>query len=417
VLKLDKKLATTCAIGSALEWFDYTLYGTFATTLAKLFFPPDEPSLTWTYLIFAFGFFSRPLGGIIFGHIGDKVSRKTALIISILTMAIPTFITGLLPTFETIGIWAPILLTVIRLFQGIAIGGEFTGAMVYLVENAPSSKRGIFGCWSDFGSPCGVLIGLLTSGALTSYLSPEDFESFGWRIPFLFGVVIALFGAYLRYGIKDMGNAAVKPSKKNIIPLVETFKRHKKPITYVVFINAFGGCLFYILNTYLHNYFKISGMLTTRQALWLTSLVSAFTTIAIPFGGVLSDKFGRKKVMIASACISLACIYPAFAALNIERLHIHMFFEIVFGICNGLFWGGRAAFYAETFPYSLRYTAVALAFGISHSLFAGTTPFVLEVLVSESGTCYSIGGYIAILAILAVWSLHKLKDRTAKKLL
>ncbi|MDR0630539.1 MAG: MFS transporter [Holosporales bacterium] len=411
---MNKKLMTACAIGSALEWFDYTLYGTFATTLAKLFFPSENESssLLWTYLIFAFGFFSRPIGGVIFGHIGDRVSRKTALMISIFTMSFPTFVTGLLPTFKSIGIWAPLLLSLIRLLQGIAIGGEFTGAMVYLVENAPARRRGIFGCWSDFGCPCGVLLGLLVSGILTSCLSVEDFETFGWRIPFLFGIIIAFFGAYLRNGIEDTEN----PSKKNSIPLVETVKKHKKAILCVVFINAFGGCLFYILNTYLHNYFKMSGLLTTKQALWFTAIVSAFTTIAIPIGGILSDKFGRKKIMMVSLYLFIICSYPMFCTLNSESLYTHLFFEGIVGFSNGLFWGGRAAFYAETFPHHLRCTAVALAFGISHSLFAGSTPFVSEFLMSKTGTCYSIAGFIILLAILAILSLHKLEDRTAKEL-
>ncbi|MDR3031189.1 MAG: MFS transporter [Holosporales bacterium] len=414
---MNKKLIFACAIGSALEWFDYALYGTFAATLAKLFFPPSgSSSLMWTYLIFAFGFFSRPLGGIIFGHIGDKVSRKTALIISILTMAFPTFATGLLPTFQTIGIWAPILLAVIRLLQGIAIGGEFTGAMVYLVENSPAEKRGFFGCWSDFGSPFGVALGLLVSGILTSCLSVEDFESFGWRIPFLFGIVISLFGAYLRYGIADDEESSPKSTKDACLPIVETVKRYKKTITYIVFINAFGGSLFYMLVTYLHNYFKVFQMTTTKQALLVTSIVNAFITLAVPLGGILSDKFGRKKVMIICVVITLLCVYPAFYTLNVGLLYIHLFFEIVFGICLGVFWGGRAAFYTETFPYRLRCTAVAFAFGISHSVFAGTTPLVAEFLIEHTGSCYSLGCLIALFAILALYSLHKLEDRTAKNL-
>jgi MHS family proline/betaine transporter-like MFS transporter len=330
-------------------------------------------------------------------------------------IAIPTFVTGLLPTYESIGLLAPILLSIVLLLQGIAIGGEFTGAMVYLVENAPAERRGFLSCWSDFGSPCGVLLGLLVSGVLTSCFSPDDFESFGWRIPFLFGIVIAFCGAYLRNGVDNTKEESPKSSAP--FPVIEVIKKYKKTIAHVVFINAFGGCLFYVLNTYIHNYFKISGMLTTNQAIWFTSIVSILTTLSIPIGGFLSDRFGRKRIMVAPVIGFMLCVYPMFLTLEAGMVGLHLVCEGMVGICNGLFWGGRAAFYAETFPRNLRCTAVALAFGISHSIFAGTIPFLSEFLVRETGSCYSIGMFMTLLAILALYSLGKLEDRTAQPLL
>jgi MHS family proline/betaine transporter-like MFS transporter len=231
----------------------------------------------------------------------------------------------------------------------------------------------------------------------------------------LFGIVVAFFGAYLRYGIDD-SDSGTKPAKQPTTPLMETLAKHKKTITHIVFINAFGGCLFYILNTFLHNYFKISGLLSAGQSLCTTSIVSMFTTIAIPIGGLLSDKFGRKKIMLMSVYGFLLCIWPMFLTLKPHLMYTHLIFESIIGFCNGLFWGGRAAFYAETFPRHLRCTAVALAFGISHSLFAGTAPFISEFLVAQTGSCYSVGIFIVILAILAIYSLSKLEDRTAKEL-
>jgi MHS family proline/betaine transporter-like MFS transporter len=330
-------------------------------------------------------------------------------------IAIPTFATGLLPTYESIGILAPILLSIVRLLQGVAIGGEFTGAMVYLVENAPADRRGFFGCWSDFGSPCGVLLGLIVSGVLTSFFNLEDFEKFGWRIPFLSGIIIAFCGVYLRHGMDDEECGTAKHSAT--IPLVELIAKYKKEIIYIVFINAFGGCLFYVLNTYIHNYFKISGILTAKQAIWFTSIVSVLTTVSIPIGGLLSDKFGRKKVMVAAVIGFLACVYPMFLTLEMRMMYAHLILEGIVGLCNGLFWGGRAAFYSETFPRTLRCTAVAFAFGISHSVFAGTTPFISEFLMRTTGSCHSIGAFMVILSILALYSIGRLEDRTAQKLL
>ena len=419
-LKKEWKNVFACTVGSTLEWFDYTLYGTFATTLSKLFFPMDDDALSrmWIYLVFAIGFFSRPLGGLVFGHIGDKMGRKLTLIASIITMSVPTFLIGLLPTYQQIGVWAPTALVLIRLVQGIAIGGEFTGSMVYLVEQAPSNKRGFFGSWSDFGSPLGVLLGLFVSYLLISNMDTASFEEYGWRIPFLLSVVVAIFGAYLRFGIEE--TSSFKQSKKvatESTPIMETLRLHKKTVAYAVSICAYGGVTFYMLLTYLHNYLKISGVVTTEDASFFTTMANIFMTIAIPFGGMLSDKFGRKKTMMASIIIATLGIFPMFMTLSPEYKYFHLFFEILSGTCLGVFFGGRAAFYSETFPSHIRCTAVSLAFGISHPVFAGTTPLVSEFLMKVTGSCYSLAIMMTIFAICALISIACLQDRTGEELL
>lgn len=420
-LQKEWKNVLACTVGSTLEWFDYTLYGTFATTLSKLFFPTEDAATSrmWIYLIFAIGFFSRPFGGLLFGHIGDRLGRKSTLIASIITMSVPTFLIGLLPTFEQIGICAPILLILIRLVQGIAIGGEFTGSMVYLVEQAPSNKRGFFGSWSDFGSPLGVLLGLLVSYVLISNFDTQEFEEYGWRIPFLLSIVIATLGTYLRYKIDE--SKAFKKVENNTyskgFPIVETVTRHKKIVAYAVSICAYGGITFYMLLTYLHNYLKISGVTSTVKASLYTTSVNIFMTVAIPIGGILSDRFGRKKVMRVSIIIAMLGIFPMFLTLSPEYRFIHLFFEILSGICLGIFFGGRAAFYSETFPAHIRCTAVSLAFGISHPLFAGTTPLISEFLMKTTNSCYSLAIFMSIFGCFALYAIHKLEDRTGKELL
>lgn len=411
-----------CTVGGTLEWFDYTLYGTFATTLSKLFFPMDDSSLSrmWIYLVFAIGFFSRPIGGLIFGHIGDKLGRRSTLIASIITMSVPTFLIGLLPTFQQIGVWAPVSLICVRLFQGIAIGGEFTGSMVYLVERAPSNRRGFYGSWSDFGSPLGVLLGLLVSYVLMSAFPTEDFEAYGWRIPFLLSVVVAIFGAYLRYGIDETQNfQGIKKAqkKRDAIPIVETVKAHKKTVLCAIGIAAYGGVTFYTLLTYLHNYLKISDIMTAKEASAFTTLANIFMTLAIPCGGILSDKFGRKKVMMSSIIVAMIGIFPMFITLSPSLKYLHLFSEILSGTCLGIFFGGRAAFFSETFPTHIRCTAVSLAFGISHPVFAGTTPLVSEFLMKTTGNYYSLAIMMMIFACCALLAVSQLQDRTAQKLL
>lgn len=417
-LKRQVRNISACAIGSTLEWFDYTLYGTFATTLSKLFFPFNDQSISriWIYLIFALGFFSRPIGGLVLGHIGDELGRKLALILSIITMSVPTFLVGILPTFQQIGIWAPILLATIRFFQGIAIGGEFTGSMVYLVEQSPSNKRGFWGSWSDFGSPLGVLLGLFVSTILMYSLTPEQFETFGWRIPFLLSAVVAVFGAYLRFGI-DETQSFKKQTKKERPPIIETIKNHKETVLYAVSVAAYGGVTFYMLLTFLHNYLKISGIVSVQQASLYTMIVNIMITLAIPLGGYLSDIFSRKKIMLISVIVAIIDIFPTFVFLNFGWPVCHLIGETILGICLGLFFGGRAAFYAETFPARIRCTALALAFGISHSIFAGMTPLWSEILMKLTGSIYSLSLMMIIFAIFAILALCRLEDRTGKDLL
>ena len=197
----------------------------------------------------------------------------------------------------------------------------------------------------------------------------------------------------------------------------ETIRLHKKTVAYAVSICAYGGVTFYMLLTYLHNYLKISGVVTTEDASFFTTMANIFMTISIPFGGILSDKFGRKKTMMASIIVAMIGIFPMFMTLSPEYKYFHLFFEVLSGTCLGVFFGGRAAFYSETFPSHIRCTAVSLAFGISHPVFAGTTPLVSEFLMKVTGSYYSLAIMMTIFAICALISIACLQDRTGEKLL
>lgn len=417
------KNVLACTIGNTLEWFDYTLYGAFTTTLSELFFPFKDQSTSriWVYLVFALGFFSRPIGGLLLGHIGDKFGRKKTLIVSILTMAIPTFLIGVLPTYDQIGILAPTMLAIIRFFQGVAIGGEFTGSMAYLAEQAPAKKRGLYGSWSDFGSPLGVLLGFLSVTTLLATLTDDQFKVFGWRIPFLLSLLFAIFGTYLRFGIDETKDLEKEPARNQHTPIIETIKYHRRTVFYGVSLAAYGGVTFYMLLTFLHNYLKVSGIATQQEAAIFTIIANIFITITIPIGGFLSDKFTRKRVMLyciyAAIIVTPAMFYTLSFPGDLAMKYFHVFCEILLGITLGIFFGGRAAFYSEAFPTHLRCTALALAFGISHSCFAGTTPLISEILLKTTGTINSLSIMMFAFAISAIFSLYKLEDRTGKELL
>lgn len=420
VSKSKKKYSNVlaCSIGNTLEWFDYTLYGIFATTLSKVFFPSDDSfvSSIMIYVVFALGFVSRPIGGLILGYVADIIGRKRALLVSILLMTLPTFLLGILPTYNQIGVWAPILLTVIRLCQGIAIGGDFTGSMVYLVEQSPQNQRGFFGSWSDFGSPLGVLLGLFTGIILTSSMSVDDFESYGWRIPFILSLFIGSFGAYLRMNMQET-NSFVKNTKKEQMPITTIVKNYKSTTICAVAINAFGGVSFYLLLTFLHNYLKTKIDIPSSDAYLYTTMANIAMIVMIPIGGYLSDLVTRKTVMNISIIVGALASIPMFYTLQNGMIFEHVMLQVIFSGSIGSFFGGRAAFYAEAYPTKIRCSAISLAFGISHALFAGTTPLMAEYVVYKTSSVLSLCIPVIICSICALFALRTIEDRTGKELL
>lgn len=413
--KIHKILA--CLIGNTLEWFDYTLYGTFSTTLQKLFLPPScKSSQLIIYIIFALGFLSRPFGGVFLGHIGDKFGRKTTLLLSILLMSIPTFLLGILPTYNQIGISAVILLAAIRILQGIAIGGEFTGSMVYLVEQADSKSRGFYGSWSDFGSPFGVLLGFLCAQFLVNSMSSESFEAYGWRIPFIGSIFIAIIGAILRKNLEENNTFRCKKEKSNL-PFIETIKKHKKTTILAALICAFGGVSFYLLLTFLHNFLKLSGFITQEQAYEYAILSNFAMIFSIPLSGYISDFIGRKKVIIAGVLLSVISAFVMFNTISQQLIAVHLYAQILFAFSLGIFFGARAAFFVEAYPSRVRCTALAVAFGLSHSLFAGCTPAFAEFLYQKFNDVTVLFYVVLTLGILCIGALYQLPDRTGEELL
>ncbi|MCP4198554.1 MAG: MFS transporter, partial [Proteobacteria bacterium] len=302
--KIDKRSLIAGFSGNILEWYDFTVYGFFATVIGSQFFPNEDKvvQLISSFGIFAAGYLMRPIGGIVFGHIGDRQGRKKALLISILLMAVPTTLIGFLPIYDSIGWYSALLLVVLRLLQGLSVGGEFTGSISFLVEKAPAGRRGFFGSWSTFGAFGGMLLGSGFAAILTAVLNHDQLHDFGWRIPFMFGAVIGVVGLYLRKGMgEDEHFKNVKQeNKSNRIPLAEFWSDYKLKALRIVLISWSFGVSVYLIFIFLPSFLHTFRQVKLDDALSAHTIALTVLMLLIPLFGILTDKFGRKTVLFAS---------------------------------------------------------------------------------------------------------------------
>lgn len=415
-----KKVVISGMLGNGLEWYDYALYGYMAPILGRLFFPSDNETvqLLATFGVFAVGFLFRPLGAILFGYIGDKYGRKAALVTAILMMAIPTGCIGLLPTYEQIGILAPILLTLIRVFQGMSLGGEFSGSIAYIVEHAPDDKRGIAGSASVVSLMLGFLMGSFVSLGFASSMSVESFESWGWRVPFILGIVIGFIGFYIRShcGESPVYEEAREADALSATPVREVFKHHLKPM-----LSAFAFYLtvtmpFYLTSIYLMTFTEKFLGYTHTQALTINTFTMLAMIVTTVIGAILSDRLGRRKVLMRAAFGVMIAVIPAFLLMQQGNLWLTALAQIGFGLVLGFYLGPIPAVLVELFPTSVRFTGMALAYNAAAALFGGTAPMVCVWLLAQTGTPLSIAAYVILCNCCSLTALYFYKDRWREKL-
>jgi len=285
-------------IGNLLEWYDFAIYGYFAATIGRQFFPHEDPvaQLLSAFGIFAIGYLMRPLGGVLVGHIGDTLGRRTALTFSVAAMAIPTFLIGLLPDYQTIGLAAPIGLTLLRILQGLSVGGEYTGSMVFLVEHAPEGRRGLMGAFGASGSTAGILLGSAVGAAFAASMSTEALDAWGWRIPFLLGLVVGIAGYILRRYVLETEFV----EKRIRAPIVETLRDHWRIVAGFAGLSAYSAVAFYIGFVYLVSWLQTADGIPPSRALEINSFSMAILLPVLIAAGWLSDLLGRKPLMLLS---------------------------------------------------------------------------------------------------------------------
>ena len=419
---VSKRVLWASLIGSSIEWFDYFLYGTVAALVFnQLFFPAEDPAVgtMLAFASFALSFFIRPFGGIIFSHIGDRIGRKKTLVLTLGLMGGATVLMGLLPTYQAIGIAAPILMVLLRLVQGLGIGGEWGGAMLLAVEYAPKERRGFFGSVPQMGVTIGMLLATLALTVM-SMLPDDVFLSWGWRVPFVLSAVLVFAGLWIRKGIDETPSFKKNQAAGNVVavPLLETLKHHKREVLIAVGAKFVETAPFYIMSTFIVYYATKELGFSRTQALNAVTVATVVTTLLIPLMGALSDRIGRKTVYIAGVLMMMAYAFPYFWLLQTRSFSM-LILATVIGL--GVIWAPTTAvlgtMFSEIFKSNVRYTGITLGYQIGAALAGGTAPLVATFLLAKFDHSYvPIALYIIFTGLVSLVAIAAVSERSGRQL-
>lgn len=397
-----RKVLSACFVGNVVEFYDFAVYGYTAAVIAALFFPAGNPTaaLLSTFALFAVAFFMRPVGGALFGNLGDKIGRRSVLAVVILMMGASTAAIGLLPTYQQIGILAPILLTVCRLVQGLSAGGELSGASSFAMEYAPRNRRGLWVASATMGTVIAFGFAALTILALTT-LMPESYGVWGWRIPFLIGGVLALIGLYVRLRLNESPafQSIAEDREVASVPVAELFREHKKKVALMAALAAFNGLAFYIIAVYFTTHMTEILSISENTALIATGVAMFLTSIIMVLSGFISDRVGRKPLMYVSAAWLALTSIPAFLVVGSGSLAVAVAAYLMLTVGLGLYLAVFNISIVEAFPTNVRYSGASISYNLGYMVFGGTAPFVATFLVSRTGFNVSPGVYMAAAAV------------------
>lgn len=410
----QKKVILAGTVGNAVEWFDWTIYATFAVFFAKQFFPSTDPtaSLLATFAIFAVGFFMRPLGGIVLGIFSDRYGRKAALAATIMMMAGGSLMIGLSPTYEVIGIFAPIILVLARLLQGLSLGGEFASAATYLSEMAPKEKRGFYSSFMFFSAAIGILMASSLAWLLTTILTEQQMSDYGWRIPFLLGALGGLVGMWIRRSVPDSEMTHAKEKVKN--PLIFLIKNHPKETLRIVGISILTTFAFYIFIVYVPSYAIKALGAEPKVAFAANTIALVVFMLCQPVFGWLSDKIGRKPQLIVFAVGYLLFFYPIIKWMDSSFSSI-LLVEIFGLLLYALYTSIGPTLMSEQFPTEVRAVGIGAPYNLMVALLGGTTPYMLTWLQSIGKQDYFY--FLVIIgAALTLLTFIKMPETVGKKL-
>ncbi|MEG5835668.1 MFS transporter [Enterobacter bugandensis] len=421
VLRKNKKVLIASLTGSAIEWFDYFLYGTAAALVFnKIFFPMVDPviGLILSYLSFSLTFFIRPIGGVLFAHIGDRIGRKKTLVLTLSLMGGATVMIGLLPTYEMIGLWAPALLILMRIIQGMGIGGEWGGALLLAYEYAPEKRKGFFGSIPQAGVTIGMLMATFIVSLMTMF-SEEDFLSWGWRIPFLLSSVLVLLGLWIRKDIDETPDFQKVKASGQVAkaPLRDTLKHHWREVLIAAGLKVVETAPFYIFSTFVVSYATSTLTYQKSQALEAVTLGALVATIMIPLMGLLSDKIGRQRMYATSVFILGLFIVPWFMLLNTGTTWgIVLATVIAFGVLWAPVTAVLGTLCSEIFSANVRYTGITLGYQLGAALAGDTAPLIATGLLAKyDGDWVPVAWYLAVtvaISLIAIFCASRVKRAT-----
>jgi MHS family proline/betaine transporter-like MFS transporter len=421
-----RKAITAAALGNAMEWFDFGVYGFVAYVLGKVFFPGADPG---TQMIAALATFSvpfliRPLGGLFFGRLGDKYGRQKVLAATIVIMSLSTFAIGLIPSYASIGIWAPILLLLAKMAQGFSVGGEYTGASIFVAEYAPDRKRGFLGSWLDFGSIAGFVLGAGVVVLISSTLGEEQFESWGWRLPFFLALPLGMIGLYLRHALEetpafqqhvekleqgDREGLADGPK----VSFKEVATKYWRSLMTCVGVVVVTNVTYYMLLTYMPSYLSHNLHYSENRGVLIIIAIMVGMLFVQPAIGFISDKIGRKPFIVVGSIGLFILAIPAFMLINSGKIGLIFSGLLMLAVLLNFFIGVMASTLPAMFPTHIRYSALAAAFNIS-VLIAGLTPTIVAWLVESTNDLYMPAYYLMVIAVVGLFTGVTMKE-TAKQ--
>lgn len=412
--KMLTKVIFASIIGNMLEWFEYCLYGQFAVIISQTFFPKNELAVMLTWLIFAAGFITRPLGGVILGIIGDKFGRKSVLSFSIIAMSLPTLGIGLLPGYENIGIVAPIMLLIFRCIQGFSMGGEFSSCITYMIESSPKEKRALIGSFAFISMCLGILLGILSLRVMSYYLSEAEIKDFGWRIPFISGIFMGGIGLYIRKNLSE--SPIYQKMKKNAqlskSPIKDAFKSYKDKILLGAVIYMSVTTNFYMFAIYLQSllqmkYFSYS----YNQIINISGIGLIALSFSLFYFSNLADKIGRKQILILGL-LGLSIVTPfSLYLFSLNNVMYTYFAQSIICIFLGAFMAPVPTVLVEIFPANIRFTCIGISYNLSAAVFGGTLPIIASFLISSTNSPAFIQYYLLIINCITLYFLvNKYKE-------
>jgi MFS transporter, MHS family, proline/betaine transporter len=414
---LKRKQIFAGAIGNTLEWYDFAVYGFLAPIIGKAFFPSDDPvaSLLAAYGALAVGYASRPLGSVIFGHIGDRVGRKPALMLSVAMMGCATLAIAFLPGHAEIGVTAAVILVVLRGLQGISVAGEYSSSAVMLVEQAPPAHRGLVGSWVVVGCNLGFLLGSAAGAVVSNLLGETQMAAWGWRIPFFMGAATALYAFVLRRGLEEspvMESTETAP----LLPALDALRHQWREILQIIFLVLPTAVTYYVCFVYASSYLTDQMHFSTAKALDISTLALVLLVLVSPAAGLLADRVGRRPVMFFVTIASFLFTWPLWYALHQQSLAWILFAQLSFAVINGVGWAMTVPVMVELLSARTRCSASGIGYNLCLGLFGGTTPWVATYLVARTADDFAPAYYIMAAAVIAFIAPLRMPEMAGKAL-